>query len=606
MKNKELQDIANILRRDSLISTTSASSGHPTSCLSCAEIISVLFFNEMSFNPKRPNNLDNDEFILSKGHAAPILYSALFHSKCIKDNLEDLRKLKSNLEGHPMPRSLPWIKTATGSLGQGLSVGVGMALAAKLQKRDFRVYALLGDSELTEGSIYEALQLIKKYSLNNLISIVDINRLGQTGETILGHDINSYKKRFEGFGFKVLTINGHNINQIKKAIKKSKKSLYPTIILAKTIKGKGVSFLEDKNGYHGKALSKEDLEKALKEIPNPKIPKVKIRAPLVKIIPKNKPHKVYLDHYDFSEEISIRKAYGKTLASLSFSDNLVLALDAEVSNSTYSEELKKVKPNQFIESYIAEQNMVGMAQGLSIKGYNVFASTFSAFLSRAHDQIRMASISNANISICGSHAGVSIGSDGASQMGLEDISLFRALPNSLIFYPSDAVSTQKLTLLSSKLSGIKYIRTTRNSLPVLYKNNEEFKIGEFKVLKHSKKDSAVLIGSGITTHEALKAYQELKKKRKNVAVIDLYCIKPFNHKKLIEFVKNHGKKIIIAEDHRKEGGIGEMICSGIVNSKIKIKHLAVEGIPHSGKPEELLRAHGIDSKGYIRSVEGKW
>ena len=596
---KNLKDIASILRRDSIKMTSEAGSGHPTSCLSCAEIISVLFFNEMSYDITNPNNPDNDEFVLSKGHAAPILYSALYRAGCIKDNLLSLRKINSRLEGHPIPRSLPWIKVATGSLGQGLGVGVGFALAAKLQSRKFRTYVLLGDSEIAEGSIYEAIELAVKNKLENLVAIIDINRLGQRGETILGHDIKSYKKRFRGFGAKIISIDGHNIKQIKRALKKARKSKIPTIILAKTYKGYGVSFLNNKEGWHGKSIPIEDLERSLSEIPNLEMPKIKIKKP-DKINYKSKKENISLRRY--SESVSTRKVYGETLASLGNSNSDILALDAEVSNSTYSEELKKTKPQQFIECYIAEQNMVNMALGLSKKGFNTFSSSFAAFLSRAHDQIRMSALSSADMTFCGSHSGVSIGEDGASQMGLEDISMFRSLPNSYVFYPCDAVSTQKLTLLSSKLKGIKYIRTTREKTPLVYDNFERFSLGDFKVLKKSNKDSAVLIGAGITTHEALNAYEKLKNKRKNVAVVDLYCIKPFNHKKLIDFVKKHGNKIVVAEDNRIEGGISEMISRGLNGSGIKIKSLSVEGIPHSGKTKELLKIHKIYSNAYINSL----
>jgi len=394
MVQEKLQDLANILRRDVLKMTTEAGSGHPTSCMSCAEIISVLFFDEMKYDIKDAFNPNNDEFILSKGHAAPILYSALKRAGCIKEDLSNLRKIGSNLEGHPIPNGLEWIKVATGSLGQGLSVGVGMALAGKLQNRKFRTFVLLGDSEMTEGSNYEALQLGAYYNLNNLIAIVDVNRLGQRGETIHGHKISNYKKQLEGFGWNVLVINGHDIKEIKKAISNSDKSKRPTIILAKTFKGKGVSFLEDKNGWHGKAIPKEKLEKALSEIPNPKIPEIKINKPKdIKNKIKSRNRKINLSQYKKGEEIATREGYGYALANIAKSKSDILAIDGEVSNSTKSEKIKKVNPKQFVEGFIAEQNMVGMALGLEKKGFNVFASSFAAFLSRAHDQIRMSAVS---------------------------------------------------------------------------------------------------------------------------------------------------------------------------------------------------------------------
>lgn len=601
---KNLQDMANILRRDVLKMTSSAGSGHPTSCFSIAEIMSVLFFEEMSYSPSNSGNPNNDEFILSKGHASPILYSSFYRAGLIKSNLMNLRKLTSNLEGHPMPRSLKWIKVATGSLGQGLSVGVGMALAAKLQNRKFKTYVLMGDSEVAEGSVYEAMELASHYKLNNLIAIVDVNRLGQRGETMLGHDMKAYKKRFEGFGWNVFQIDGHNIKQILRSLKQASKSKKPTVIIAKTIKGKGVSFLENKEGWHGRSLGKEELEKALKEIPDPKIPTFKIKKPNPS---KKKPARVSVIKqikYNLDGEIATREAYGDALASLAKSNSLILAVDGEVSNSTFSNKLKKVKPKQFIEAYIAEQNMVGMALGLSIKGFNIFTSSFAAFLSRAHDQIRMAALSSPrNLTFCGSHAGISIGEDGPSQMGLEDIAIFRDLPNSMVFYPSDAVSAYKLTLLSSKLKGIKYIRTSRPKTPLLYKNSETFKVGDFKILRSSGKDKVVIIGAGITTHEALKAHETLKKKNISTSVIDLYCIKPLKIKKLKNFISKHGNKVVVVEDHYAEGGIGEMLSDNLIGSNIKLKHLSVLGIPHSGKKDELLDKYGISWKSIVREVK---
>jgi len=601
---KQLKDISNVIRRDCAVSTTKAGSGHLSTCLSSVEIMSVLFFDEMKYDTSNAFNKNNDDFILSKGHAAPALYSCLKRAGCIKDDLNDLRKLDSNLEGHPVPHSaLPWIKAATGSLGQGLSVGVGMALAAKLQKRKFRVYVLLGDGEIAEGSIYEACQLAVNLNLDNLVAIVDVNRQGQTGETILGHDMKSYKKRFEGFGWKTILIDGHKIEQIVNALKLVRKSNKPVVILAKTFKGKGISFIENKNDWHGKAMNENQLEKALKEIPELVMPKVKIKKPAKDNLKIIKKLKVKIDSYKIGNEVATRDAFGKALMNLCVADKNVLAVDADVANSTRLKFVKGKTPSQFVECYIAEQDMIGVTLGLSKKGFKVFAASFGAFLTRAHDQLRMAAISNADFTINGSHAGVSIGEDGASQMGLEDIAMFRDLPNSIVFYPSDAVSTQKIVHICNSLKGIKYIRTTRDKTPVLYGQNEKFNIGDFKVLKKSNKDSAVLVGSGITLHECLKAYDELRKKKINVAVVDLYCVKPFNEKKFVEFVEKHGKKVIISEDHYPEGGIGEMLNESLVGKKIEVRHLAIREIPHSGKTKELLNKYGIDWKGIVKEVK---
>ena len=601
---KQLKDIANLLRRDSLISTTEAGSGHPTSCLSCAEIMTVLFFKEMKYDVKDSKNSNNDEFILSKGHAAPILYSALKRSGCIDYELKTLRKLNSPLEGHPMPRDISWVKVATGSLGQGLSVGIGMALAAKLQKNDYRTYVLMGDSECAEGSIYEALQLGIYYKLNNLCAIIDVNRLGQSGQTMLGHDINSYKKRFLGFGWNVITLDGHNIKQLITAFEKAKKEKNkPTVIIAKTLKGKGINSLENKEGKHGVALKKEELELALKEIKEVEMPKIEIHKPSVSKIQIKSSVNSIITNYKINELIATREAYGKALVKLASKNELIIATDGETKNSTHAEELLKYDKKKYLEAFIAEQNMVGMALGLSVKGYNVFASSFAAFLTRAHDQIRMSAVSNANLTIVGSHCGVSIGEDGVSQMGLEDIGMFRCLPNSIVLYPSDAVSTEKLVCLASNNYGIKYLRTTRGKTNVIYNNEEEFRLGEFKVVKSSNTDKAVILGSGITLHESLKAYEELKKQGINVTVVDCYCIKPFNHTKLIELVRKSGNKIIIVEDHYREGGIGEMILKGLVRTGIQTISLCVKELPHSGKPEELLERYGIDSKTIVRTFE---
>jgi len=591
---RELGDIANVMREDSLAATTAAGSGHPTSCLSCAELMAVLFFREMKWDVSNSENPNSDEFILSKGHAAPILYSALHRAKALKEDLLRLRKIDSGLEGHPMPRSLKWVKVGTGSLGQGLSVGIGMALAGKLQKRKFRTYVLLGDSEIAEGSVYEGLQLAAYYGLNNLTAVVDVNKLGQRGETMVGHRMKVYAKRFKSFGWHVEVVNGHKIRSVIKAFDRCESVGRPSVILAKTVKGKGISFLEGKDGWHGKPLKPEEMESALGELKGVKMPVGKIEKPrVIDWVPKKGKAKV--NSYKIGEMVATRAAYGKALASLARARENVIAVDAEVSNSTQSEGVKKVRKKQFVETFIAEQNLAGICLGLSKKGFDVYGSTFGAFLTRAHDQIRMAALSSANLTFCGSHAGVEIGADGASQMGLEDIAMFRALPESVVFYPCDAVSTEKIVKLCGGLKRVKYIRTTRGKTPVVYKNTESFRVGGFKVLKQGKKDRVVLAGAGVTLHECLKASESLK----NCAVVDLYCLKPFDGRRFRDFVKKHGGKVVVVEDHYAEGGVGEMV-SGL---GLKVEHLAVREIPHSGKPEELLEKYGIDSKEILRAAK---
>ena len=600
---KQLQDMANIMRRDVLKSTTAAGSGHPTSCMSCAEIMSVLYFHEMRYDVKNPSNPDNDEFVLSKGHAAPILYSALFRAGAVKENLDNLRKYGSQYEGHPVPQSFPWAKVATGSLGQGLSNALGMAIAMKMQKRTARTYVLLGDSESAEGSNYEALELAVFYKIDNLCVIIDINRLGQSRETMLGHDIEGYKRRFASFSSSIITVDGHNVEQLINAFDSAKKTKGGvTIILAKTYKGKGVSFLENKENWHGKAVPKDMLGKALNEIPNPSMPPIKIAKPAKTEFMIRKITKKISPAYKKGDLVATREAYGRALADLDTVDNMLIALDGETSNSTFAEALQKKDPAHYIESFIAEQNMVGMAVGLSKKGYHAFVSTFACFLTRAHDQIRMASLSDANMTLVGSHSGVSIGDDGCSQMALDDLAMMRSTLSATVFYPSDPVCTERIVELSTKIKGIKYIRTSRPKTPVIYNNNETFRVGDFKVLKRSDKDSAVLVGAGITLHEALKAHEELKKKGISTAVIDCYCLKPFNARKFVALAKRCKSKVIVVEDHYPEGGLGSMIFEAVVNNNIHVSHLAVRKFPHSGPGELLLKKQGIDSSAIVREV----
>lgn len=603
MDTEKLEKIAKLVRYYILTSTTEAGSGHPTSSLSAVELTTALLFGFFRYDAKNPRHPNNDRLIFSKGHASPLLYSLWAAAGKVTENeLLTLRKFGSRLEGHPVP-AFPYAEAATGSLGHGLSIGIGMALNAKMDKLSYRTYVLLGDSEMTEGSQWEAIQLAAYYKLNSLVGILDVNRLGQRGETIYGHNIAEYEKRVSAFGWDVITVNGHSFPEILDAYKKSMSSKKPTMIIAKTTKGKGVSFLEDKDGWHGKALKKEELEKALAEIGE-----VDISAKIEMQKPENmKPVEIMAQKagnffYEKGKPVATRRAYGNALARIfpEFPD--IVVLDAEVSNSTFADIFRNAYPERFFEMFIAEQNMAGTAIGLSRRGKIPFISTFAAFFSRAFDQIRMSSYSDANIKFVGSHAGVSIGEDGPSQMGLEDIAIFRTLLNSAVLYPCDAVSAERLVEEAAKRRGIVYIRTTRKETPVIYSPNENFPIGGSKTLAKSVKDDVTLVAAGITVHEALKAYDELKKSGINARVIDLYSVKPLD-KETLEKASDETKAIITVEDHYAEGGIGEAVMSALAAKKIPVYSLAVRKAPKSGKPDELLDYEEISSTAIVEKVK---
>ncbi|MFH1063620.1 MAG: transketolase [Candidatus Woesearchaeota archaeon] len=582
---KQLELMANRLRIDSITSTASAGSGHPTSCMSCAEIISTLFFDELG---------GDDQFILSKGHAAPILWSAYAEAGLIpKGELKNLRKIDSNLEGHPTPL-IPMVRIATGSLGQGLSAGVGMALAKRLKKDLSRVYVLIGDGESAEGSNWEAANSAAYYDLNNLCLILDTNRLGQSQPTMHGHDMDRYKKKFEAFGWDTMIIDGHSVSQLLEAFKRAKSSKRPFVILAQTFKGKGVSFLQDKEGWHGKPLNKEEVAKALAEIGPADIT---LKSKVRKTLTKHKNSDFKPNDYRLGEMVATRKAFGTALLKLGKNDKNVVAVDGDVRNSTMTLDFFKAFPNRSFESFIAEQNMVGMAAGMSAEGLTPYVATFAAFLTRAHDFIRMAMYSEVNIKFVGSHVGVSIGEDGPSQMGLEDLPMFISMPDSMVLYPSDAVSTENLVREMNKHKGISYLRTTREKTPVIYKNTEKFPAGKFKVLRKSSKDKALVIGAGVTLHEALKAYDLLNAKGISIRVIDLYSIKPLDTKALAKHAKECKGNVVVVEDHY-EGGIGSIVATAVG----LIHHLYIKAIPRSGKPEQLRRKYGIDATAIVREV----
>jgi transketolase len=680
MDSTNLKMVCKRIRYNIITSTTAAGSGHPSSSLSATELTAVLFFGGF-FKQDIANfqNPLNDKFVLSKGHAAPLLYSLYEAAGVLKhEELLTLRKFDSRLQGHPTP-AVPFVDVSTGSLGQGLSIGVGMALGLQkksrvqsLESRVPNVFVLLGDSEFAEGQNYEAMQLASYYKLSNLVVILDVNRLGQRGETQLGWDIETYKKRAEAFGWNAIIIeDGNDITQVQLAFSKllttlrlrsgqAPHNLQPTILIAKTVKGAGVSFMENADGWHGKAIPKDKLDEALTEIGEIDFSIVgKIEKPISQSQLNQSESTFVKTSADKSVKsaaanstVSTREAYGHALADLAKQNSTIIALDAETSNSTYAEYVKKETPEQFIECYIAEQNMVGMALGLSKLGFIPFASSFAAFLTRAYDQIRMSQYSisqsqlnqsesvksaaanstnstgltNSTLNIVGSHAGCSIGPDGASQMALEDISMMRSIRDSVVLYPADGLSAYKLTLEMAKQPGIKYLRTTRDKTPTIYKPEEEFPIGGLKVhyLEHGtrnveQKDLSVvlrspfdvlIVSAGITLHEALKAQKQLEEKQIHTIVVDLYSIKPFDSKTLIELVKKT-KHLIVVEDHYESGGIGEAVLTALSESSVqglefpRFTHLCVRKEPRSGTMEELLRYEEIDAETIIKIIEEK-
>lgn len=601
----DLENIAKLIRYYSLVMSTEAGSGHPTSSLSAADLMTgLLFGGTFKYDLDDPRHPNNDRLIFSKGHASPLFYSIWAAAgKVTEKELLSFRKFGSPLEGHPTP-AFRYTEAATGSLGQGLSIGVGMALNAKyLDKLPYRTYVLLGDSEMAEGSQWEAMEIAAYYKLDNLIGIMDVNRLGQRGETMYGHDLTVYKDRVSAFGWEPIVIDGHHLPQILTAYKQALEAAgRPVMIIAKTLKGKGVSFIEDKNGWHGKPLKKDELARALEELgPIDKTITGQIAKPEQRQSMVQAGQMIRPLSYSGEKPVATRHAYGSALVRISprFPDMVVL--DAEVSNSTFSELFKEVHKERFFEMFIAEQNMVGTALGLSLRGKVPFVSTFAAFLTRAFDQIRMCQYSHGNIKFCGSHSGVSIGEDGSSQMGLEDLAMFRTLLDSVVLYPSDAVSAEKLVEAMAEHKGITYLRTTRKDTPILYRNDEVFRIGGSKTLKASRKDAATIVAAGITVHEALKAYEELKASGILVRVIDLYSIKPVDASTLRQAASETGA-LITVEDHFAEGGIGDAVRSSIAEDPAPVYSLAVRTMPKSGKPEELMEFEEISKKAIIKKV----
>jgi transketolase len=599
-----LKGIANQLRIHSITATTAAGSGHPTSCCSAADIAAVLFFGQMRYDAKNPHYYNNDRFILSKGHAAPLLYAAWAENGFIPiPELLTLRQFTSELEGHPTPR-LAFADVATGSLGQGLGVGVGMARAARLDKLDYNTYVLLGDGEIAEGAVWEAASLAGYYKLNNLIAIVDANRLGQSEATAFGHDIGVYAKRFDAFGWRVETIDGHDIEEIAEVLQGVGLDDKPLAIIAKTYKGAGVSFLQDKDGWHGKPLNKEEEARAIAELqPTAKSGiGVPIPAPNPLPAPANAVPASYPPiNYKLGDKIATREAYGTALARIGEADLRIVAVDGDTKNSTFADKFFKKFPERSTECFIAEQNMVGVATGFGARGKVPFASTFATFFTRAYDQIRVAGISQSNIKLVGSHVGVSIGEDGPSQMALEDLAMMRAIIGSTVLYPSDAVATEKLLEETALIKGVCFLRTSRPKTPVIYGNDEKFPVGGAKVLRTG--DKVTIVSAGVTLFEALKAADTLKAEGINVTVIDAYSIKPLGKKEILAAAQKTNNTVITVEDHYSEGGLGDAVAGELSAEGIKVHKLAVVGMPHSGKAEELLAKFGIDAAGIVKKVK---
>ncbi len=606
-----LKNVATRLRIDSLRSTSEAGSGHPTTCCSMADFTAALFFAEMRFDPKDPHNTDADRLVLSKGHAAPILYAAWAEAGAFdRAELMNLRKIDSDLEGHPTPR-LPFVDVATGSLGQGICAAIGTALNARRIKSDYRTYVILGDGESAEGSVWEAADVGAIDGLDTICGITDVNGLGQSRATMWGHDMEALAGRWRAFGWHAIVIDGHDMGAILDALAEARRTKgRPTMILARTIKGKGVSFVEGKDGWHGKAFKKgEELDRALSELEKqfvPAPPGVNLPASIPKPAARPRgvdtPKPMAPPAYKLGEEIATREAYGVALAKLGEADARVVALDADVKNSTFSDKFEKVFPERFYENFIAEQVMVGAAMGLAARGAIPFPSTFACFLSRACDFIRMAAISNVGIKMAGSHAGVSIGEDGPSQMALEDLAMCRAEPNITVVYPCDGVSAEKLVGLMAYHPGPAYMRTSRPKTPVIYKNDETFTIGGLKVLRESASDAATVVGAGVTVFEALKAYDTLKAQGTNIRVIDLYSVQPVDKAGLIAAGKATGGVIITVEDHYAAGGIGDAVAEAVAEAGLTVKRIAVREIPRSGKPEELLDRFGISASHIVDAV----
>ena len=604
-----LRNIATRIRIGSVRATSEAGSGHPTSCCSAAEIMAALFFGQMRFDPRDPGNEENDRFVLSKGHAAPVLYAVWAEAGVIdRGRLSSLRRIDSDLEGHPTPR-LPFVDVATGSLGQGICAAVGIALNARRIGSAYRTYALLGDGESAEGSVWEAAQAAARFGLDNLCAITDVNALGQSQTTQWGHDMDAYADRWRAFGWHTLVVDGHDLGALLDAFDEAARTTRrPSMILARTLKGKGISFVEGRNGWHGKPLKGDDLDRALAELEgqfveetvNPVIP-----DPPARVAASSAPpliDAVRLPEYEQGSAVATREAYGAALAALGAVDPRVVVLDADVKNSTFSDTFEQLHPDRFYQTFIAEQVMVGAALGLASRGAIPFPSTFACFLTRAADFIRMGGIGNANIKLAGSHAGLSIGEDGPSQMALEDLAMMRAVPGCVVLYPCDGVSAARLVVAAAAHIGMTYMRTSRPKTRVIYTAADEFVIGGSKVLRESPADAATVVAAGVTVFEALSAYDELRRSGIPLRVIDAYSVRPIDVDTLVRAGQATGHRLITVEDHYAAGGLGDAVSDAVAAHGITVQRLAVREVPRSGKPADLLDRFGISSRQIVAAV----
>ncbi|WP_114854851.1 transketolase [Brachybacterium sp. YJGR34] len=603
----QVRDLAAQLRVDAIRASTAAGSGHPTSSLSAADLLATLQARHLRYDWDVPDAPGNDHLILSKGHASPLLYAVYRAAGVVSDEelMTGYRRADQRLEGHPTP-VLPWVDVATGSLGQGLPDGVGIALSGKhLEHAPYRVWVLCGDGELAEGSVWEALDTASHFGLTNLVTIVDVNRLGQRGPTALGWDLETYAARVESFGARAAVIDGHDVEQIDEALARAEGTDRPLVILARTVKGRGVAEIEDSETWHGKPFPEDLAARAIEELGGERALVVRGPRPPARKRPEPVVEPVRRPEFELGEEVATRKAYGAALVALARADQRVVALDGEVSNSTGVAPFVEEFPERFFEMHIAEQQMVAAATGLATRGHLAFAATFAAFLTRAADFVRMAPVSRVDLRLVGSHAGVEIGADGPSQMGLEDLALFSATQGSTVLYPSDASSTAALVELMARTPGVSYLRTTRGAYPVLYGPEEEFPRGGSKTLVSSATDDVTVVGAGVTVHEALSAAAQLAEQGVSLRVIDAYSIKPLDGDAVRAAAEETGGRVIVVEDHHPQGGLGAAVLAALAREPIRdlhLEHLAVDHVPGSGSSAEQLERAGIDAAHIVRAA----